>query len=251
MSIFSTSIHGAIPAGAQLPAMLIRPGTWQPYIQHSYESLTECPCGYLDRFSKHGKRIREAYENAVVSAIQKFTSIRDANPVVRIVVIGSGGLIQEAQWLYKLFSQRIPSPPQNLILHLVDVGYDGRRSAPLFDSFISYAQRIVPQSVTLNIFAWDSCEALQTALRIKNLRPNLVIGMDTEHATGSAIAYQWDVAPGDIDKVLFVKWESKVRSFCFKIYSRQGSDSTLISQQFGASDSDRAGRAIETIGASF
>jgi hypothetical protein len=67
--IIFTVIGGVDNSQPCVPTNAITQGQANPYTPHKYEDLTECPCPYLDRFSAHGRGIREAYEDAVVTAI--------------------------------------------------------------------------------------------------------------------------------------------------------------------------------------
>jgi hypothetical protein len=237
MAIFSTQIQGIVRAPpAQLPA--ITKGRWSSNIEHSFEGLTECPCGYLDRFSPHGTQIRTAYEDAVVNAIAIPSAF---GKKVHIAVVGSGGLLQEAIWLTKLYQKQ---KPLELALHLIDLDY--KKDDHRILSLVKYVRSIVPVGSTLDIYGWNSCETLRTeAEKIDDFIPNLVIGMDTEHATDAAKKYQWELIPGDIEKTLLVKWEITEAGLSFVVYSRRGSADTLKYKTFTQKESTQAAECIK------
>jgi hypothetical protein len=79
-----------------------------------------------------------------------------------------------------------------------------------------------------------------------DLYPHLVIGMDTEHATGSAANYQWSLQPGDVEKTLFINWESEPGEEPYvKIHSRKGSGHKINVERFPLSEHLAAGQYIE------
>lgn len=228
MSIYKCTIHGATHLQPFINSNEIKKGSQDPYIQHSYEGLEECPCKALDRFSTHGGAIREAYEDAVVDAVTKLYPHQDSllsNRSVSIVVIGSGGLLQEAFWLQKLYQLKKVQPVE-LSLYLVDKDYvtNDKRVA----NFAVFAKNyIVPPGCNLNVVALKTCDLFKDTFR-----PTLIIGMDTEHATGVATNYQWVLRQGDLEKTLFVKWENQDGQLKFKVYSRQGSGQQLEVREF-------------------
>src|SRR5579863_6907097 len=203
MAIYACKISGEAQQTQVINPEHITKGTRSPYVQHSYQNLMECPCVALDRFEEHGRLIREAYENAVVNAIQSFFPSRDSaliNKGVNIVVVGSGGLLQEAFWLSKLYRSRVQ--PSELTLHFVDTDY--KELDTRIQNFVTYAlKNIVPKNVTLNVYGWNSWESLKQ----KVTKPDLVIGIDTEGATPDGTRYQAVLKAGDLEKVLIVRWE--------------------------------------------
>lgn len=240
MAVFVKSIQGNARNTIEIGPVI--QGSQNPYVQHSYQGLTECSCMALDRFNVRGKAIRTAYEKAVVEAVSTFYPSRDSvlrNKAVNIVVIGSGGLLQEAFWLKRLYSILQPS---ELTIHLVDTDY-ATNISPL-ENFVNYVgPNIVPFGTVLNIFGWRSCEEL----RPKILKPDLVIGMDTERATPDAKRYQWALQSGDLEKVLIVRWEStSTGDIAIRLHSRKGSSDQLREKQFV--NFDEAAQAIETAG---
>lgn len=202
----------------------IQQGKWHPYIPHNFKELTECPCGYLDRFSGHGRPIREAFEDGVVATIATFFT-----PNIVVAVVGSGGLLQEACWLTKFVYQN-----KNFVqisLHLIDTEYE--QNFKSIHKLAEYADQILRKGTTLVIHAWKSCQDLQAATKKnRDFSPHLVIGMDTEHATGSLADYQWNLIPGDVEKALFIRWKIEGGQTYIEVYSRKGSDTALNCRQF-------------------
>ncbi len=260
MTVFSTTILGQA-SGYTPPLIKITRGEWHPEdpsktIRHSSGILTECPCKYLDRFTDHGGRIREAYENAVVAAVKKLVP-RDAVAIqlhIHVVSMGSGGLLQDAMWLQKLFSQS--TLPSHLHLHFVDTLY--KTNISFFKTLGNYAQEIVPTGIQLEINAWGSYPELQAALEAQAIKPNLAIGIDTDEGTGDANVYQKTILGGDLEKVLFIQQEPKADGdIIFHVFHRQvfhrleGSNSEPEHEPFNLSRVDEAARYIETVGASF
>lgn len=245
MSLFSTTITGV--SSTPPAALKITQGDWGKNVPNSSGELNECPCFYMDRFTNHGKRIREAFENAVVNALGKFMVHRDAViflPPIHVVVMGSGGLLQDAMWLQKLFSKRVSDIPPRLVLHLVNDTY--KEGASLFDTFKRYVASIVPSGVELTIRAWNSYEVLKTALKVDNTKPHLVIGIDTDDGTEAAKIYQKNALAGDLEKVLFIKHEPKeAGNIDFYIYHRKGSGAALTEQKFNLQQIDSAAQYVE------
>lgn len=222
----------------QIPTNEIERDTWpQPHVQHSYQNLTECPCGFLDRFSDHGSTIREAYENAVVAAI----GILNHQDII-IAVVGSGGLLQEACWLTKLFHQN--EKFTQISLHLIDTDY--ATDLQPIDALAKYVRTVLRERQILVIQPWSSWKALQEMVKqVNNLSPHLVIGMDTEHATNPAVNYQWNLTPGDSEKTLFIRWVKEQGETYVKIYSRNGSAPALNCKPFLLSEYKAAGQYIK------
>lgn len=208
---------------------------------HSLQNLTECSCPALDRFSSHGNAIRTAYEDAVVNAISSFYPTPDhlLRTKVHVAVMGSGGLLQEALWLQKFYQT---AQPVDLVLHLVDTYYAENTSA--IASLAKFAKdHIVPKYCTLTIQGWKSCADLANS----TIKPDLVIGMDTENATPDAKRYQWALQAGDIEKTLIVRWEGTPSGQPqFKLYSRKGAYDELQCRTF--SDYKLAAYSIKQAG---
>ena len=194
--------------------------------------LSECLCPNLSRGSEHGQVIREAYETAVVQIIKNFTVSRDSliSGECNVAIIGSGGLYQDYRWLKRLFDEG-GAPPINL--HLVDITYEyDDSSVRALESL--FARQI--GSKTLSIQEWVSCEALAAEYK----KQDLIIGMDTEHATDDAVGYQCEaLLRGDLQRTLIVRWNKDDLSgrSSYNVFSRKGSElDTCLPYYYDPSD---------------
>ena len=212
--------------------------------------LIECGCLHLSRTTRHGKIIREAYERAVVQIIESFSVCPEsaAFGVANVAVIGSGGLYQDYQWLDMLFENG--RYPGTINLHLVD-----RLYAPIEESVddalkeakhtaqislrafkAAFAKEIRCDALSIQDYA--SCEALATD--DKDKVQQLIIGMDTEHATTAAVKYQDEaLAEGAFERTLLVRWNRGLsKKFCFEVISRGGSRAAPI-ERFEYNDPEK------------
>lgn len=223
MSIYSRTIQGSAASSLLIDKQLIEKSQNQ---QLSYHGITECSCTPLDRFSVEGGAIREAYENSVVNAMEKLYPSQESllnNENIRIVVIGSGGLLQEVIWLQKMY-QKIK--PAKISLYLVDTGYsENDIRVVIFSNFLE--RNVVPLGCTLNVVALRTCKFFNTTFR-----PDLVIGINTNNSTFKVVEFQSALNNGYITKALIVGWTKTVRGLKFKFYSKQERGKKFIWKYF-------------------